>query len=144
MGRKLDLSGLSDHEAEHVLQVVQRDMKLRKKEEERLSELRQELDEEGSRCLLLSRQRCFNQRCCIRCCSPFTFLLNPKRQCRDCRYNVCKACRAYSKRERGWLCSACQKSRLLKTQSLEWFYNNVRKRFRRFGSAKVLKTLYRK
>lgn len=36
MGRKLDLSGLSDDEAEHVLQVVQRDMKLRKKEEERL------------------------------------------------------------------------------------------------------------
>lgn len=33
---------------------------------------------------------------------------------------------------------------MLKTQSLEWFYNNVRKRFRRFGSAKVLKTLYRK
>lgn len=36
MGRKLDLSGLSDNEAEHVLQVVQRDMKLRKKEEARL------------------------------------------------------------------------------------------------------------
>lgn len=36
MGRKLDLSGLTDSEAEHVLQVVQRDMKLRKKEEERL------------------------------------------------------------------------------------------------------------
>lgn len=36
MGRKLDLSGLSDSEAEHVLQVVQRDMKLRKKEEERI------------------------------------------------------------------------------------------------------------
>ncbi|KAM7369995.1 hypothetical protein PAMP_011282 [Pampus punctatissimus] len=37
MGRKLDLSGLTDDEAEHVLKVVQRDMKLRKKEEERLS-----------------------------------------------------------------------------------------------------------
>lgn len=36
MGRKLDLSGLSEREAEHVLQVVQRDMKLRQKEEERL------------------------------------------------------------------------------------------------------------
>lgn len=36
MGRKLDLSGLTDDEAEHVLKVVQRDMKLRKKEEERL------------------------------------------------------------------------------------------------------------
>lgn len=34
--------------------------------------------------------------------------------------------------------------RLLKTQSLEWFYNNVKSRFKRFGSAKVLKTLYRK
>ncbi|XP_068427433.1 rab effector MyRIP isoform X2 [Clinocottus analis] len=144
MGRKLDLSGLSDNEAEHVLQVVQRDMRLRKKEEQRLSELKQELDEEGSRCLLLSRQSCFNQRCCIRCCSPFTFLLNPKRQCHDCNYNVCKACRIYNKQDKAWLCSACQKSRLLKTQSLEWFYTDVKTRFKRFGSAKVLKTLYRK
>ncbi|CAK6957683.1 rab effector MyRIP [Scomber scombrus] len=144
MGRKLDLSGLSDREAEHVLQVVQRDMKLRKKEDERLSELKQELDEEGSRCLLLSRQSCFNRRCCIRCCAPFTFLLNPKRQCRDCLYNVCKACRVYNKQDKAWLCSVCQKSRLLKTQSLEWFYTNVKTRFKRFGSAKVLKTLYRK
>ncbi|XP_069366964.1 rab effector MyRIP isoform X1 [Paralichthys olivaceus] len=144
MGRKLDLSGLTDNEAEHVLQVVQRDMTLRKKEEKRLSELKQELDEEGSRCLLLSRQSCFNQRCCIRCCLPFTFLLNPKRQCHDCRYNICKACRVYMKQDKAWLCSACQKSRLLKTQSLEWFYTNVKRRFKRFGSAKVLKTLYRK
>ncbi|KAM7336818.1 hypothetical protein ACRRTK_002937 [Alexandromys fortis] len=37
MGRKLDLSGLTDDETEHVLQVVQRDFNLRKKEEERLS-----------------------------------------------------------------------------------------------------------
>ncbi|XP_038151922.1 rab effector MyRIP-like isoform X2 [Cyprinodon tularosa] len=144
MGRKLDLTSLNDDEAAHVLQVVQRDMRLRKKEDERLSELKQELDEEGNRCLLLSRQTCFNQRCCIRCCSPFTFLLNPKRQCKDCGYNVCKACRVYSKRSKAWLCCACQKSRLLKRQSLDWFYTNVKKRFKRFGSAKVLKTLYRK
>ncbi|XP_061879779.1 rab effector MyRIP isoform X2 [Entelurus aequoreus] len=144
MGRKLDLSGLSANEAEHVLQVVQRDMRLRKKEEERLSELKQALDEEGSRCLLLSRQRCFNQRCCIRCCAPFSFLLNPKRRCQDCLYSVCKACRLYDKRHKAWLCSACQKSRLLKKQSLEWFYAHVKVRFKRFGSAKVLKTIYRR
>ncbi|XP_033021131.1 rab effector MyRIP isoform X3 [Lacerta agilis] len=70
MGRKLDLSGLTDDEAEHVLQVVQRDFTLRKKEEDRL--------------------------------------------------------------------------RLLRAQSLEWYYNNVKSRFKRFGSAKVLKNLYRK
>ncbi|XP_062413556.1 rab effector MyRIP [Pungitius pungitius] len=144
MGKKLDLSGLTADEAEHVLQVVQRDMKLREKEEQRLSELKQELEEEGSRCLLLSRRSCFNRRCCIRCCSPFTFLLNPGRRCRDCGYNVCKACSVYHQRDKAWLCSACQKSRLLKTQSLEWFYTNVKTRFKRFGSAKVLKTLYRK
>ncbi|XP_017283930.1 rab effector MyRIP isoform X2 [Kryptolebias marmoratus] len=144
MGRKLDLSGLTDDEAEHVLKVVQRDMKLRKKEEERLSEMKQELAEEGSRCSILSKQHRFNEHCCIRCCAPFTFLLNPKRQCLDCRYNVCKSCCTYSKRDKAWLCSACQKGRVFRTQSLEWYYNNVKIRFKRFGSAKVLKTLYRK
>ncbi|XP_059182769.1 rab effector MyRIP [Centropristis striata] len=144
MGRKLDLSGLTDDEAEHVLKVVQRDMKLRKKEEERLSEMKQELAEEGSRCSILSKQHRFNEHCCIRCCAPFTFLLNPKRLCLDCQYNVCKTCCTYSKRDKAWLCSACQKGRVLRTQSLEWYYNNVKSRFKRFGSAKVLKTLYRK
>ncbi|XP_044033062.1 rab effector MyRIP isoform X1 [Siniperca chuatsi] len=144
MGRKLDLSGLTDDEAEHVLKVVKRDMKLRKKEEERLSELKQELAEEGSRCSILSKQHRFNEHCCIRCCAPFTFLLNPKRQCLDCQYNVCKTCCTYNKRDKAWLCSACQKGRILRTQSLEWYYNNVKSRFKRFGSAKVLKTLYRK
>uniref|UniRef100_A0A671KDA6 RabBD domain-containing protein n=1 Tax=Sinocyclocheilus anshuiensis TaxID=1608454 RepID=A0A671KDA6_9TELE len=144
MGRKLDLSGLSNDEAEHVLRVVQRDMHLRKKEEKRLSEMKQELEEEGSRCLLLSKQHKFNEHCCIRCCSPFTFLLNPKHPCLDCHYNVCKSCRTYSQSERGYICAACQKSRLLRTQSLEWYYNNVKSRFKRFGSAKVLKTLCRK
>ncbi|XP_040922282.1 rab effector MyRIP isoform X7 [Toxotes jaculatrix] len=144
MGRKLDLSGLTDDEAEHVLKVVQRDMKLRKKEEDRLSEMKQELAEEGSRCSILSKQHRFNEHCCIRCCAPFTFLLNPKRQCLDCQYNVCKTCCTYSKRDKAWLCSACQKGRILRTQSLEWYYNNVKSRFKRFGSAKVLKTLYRK
>ncbi|KAG7222623.1 hypothetical protein CRUP_021695, partial [Coryphaenoides rupestris] len=71
--------------------------------------MKQELAEEGSRCSLLSRQRRFNEHCCIRCCAPFTFLLNPRRRCPDCRYNVCKGCCVYSQRDAGWLCTACQK-----------------------------------
>ncbi|XP_034145313.1 rab effector MyRIP isoform X5 [Esox lucius] len=110
----------------------------------KLSEMKQELLEEGSRCSILSKQHRFNEHCCIRCCAPFTFLLNPKRPCLDCRYNVCKTCCTYSKKDKAWLCSACQKTRILRTQSLEWYYNNVKSRFKRFGSAKVLKTLYRK
>ncbi|XP_027024790.2 rab effector MyRIP isoform X4 [Tachysurus fulvidraco] len=144
MGRKLDMSNLTEEEVGHVLQVVQRDMQLRKTEEARLSELKQELDQEESRCVLLSRQCGFNERCCIRCCSSFTFFLKPRRRCLDCRYNVCKRCCSYSETDKSWLCFACEKSRLLKTQSLEWFYSNVRRRFKRFGSAKVLKMLYRR
>ncbi|CAM4515782.1 unnamed protein product [Lepidochelys olivacea] len=144
MGRKLDLSGLTDDEAEHVLQVVQRDFSLRKKEEERLSEMKQKLDEEGNKCSILSKQQKFTERCCIRCCSPFTFLINSKRQCQDCKYNICKDCSSYQKKDKAWLCNVCQQARLLRTQSLEWYYNNVKSRFKRFGSAKVLKNLYRK
>ncbi|XP_078233521.1 rab effector MyRIP isoform X4 [Pogona vitticeps] len=144
MGRKLDLSGLTDDEAEHVLQVVQRDFTLRKKEEDRLSEMKQKLDEEGDKCSILSKQHSFNERCCIRCCSPFTFLINTKRQCQDCKYNICKNCSSYQRKEKAWICNVCQQARLLRAQSLEWYYNNVKSRFKRFGSAKVLKNLYRK
>ncbi|XP_041263826.1 rab effector MyRIP isoform X2 [Onychostruthus taczanowskii] len=144
MGRKLDLSGLTDEEAEHVLQVVQRDFSLRKKEEERLSEMKQKLDEEGNKCSILSKQQKFNEHCCIRCCSPFTFLINSKRQCQDCKYNICKNCSTYQKKEKAWICSVCQQARLLRTQSLDWYYNNVKSRFKCFGSAKVLKNLYKK
>ncbi|XP_058870714.1 rab effector MyRIP-like isoform X1 [Acipenser ruthenus] len=144
MGRKLDLSSLTEDEADHVLQVVQRDMCLRKKEEERLNEMKQQLDEEGSKCTILARQNKFNDHCCMRCCSPFTFLINTKRQCLDCKFNVCKSCSSYIKKEKAWICAVCQKSRLLRTQSLEWYYNNIKSRFKRFGSSKVLKMLYRK
>ncbi|XP_041101141.1 rab effector MyRIP-like isoform X2 [Polyodon spathula] len=144
MGRKLDLSSLTEDEAGHVLQVVQRDMCLRKKEEERLNEMKQELDEEGSKCTILARQNKFNDHCCMRCCSPFAFLINTKRQCQDCKFNVCKSCSSYSKEDKAWICAVCQKSRLLRTQSLEWYYNNVKSRFKHFGSSKVLKMFYRK
>ncbi|KAK9396499.1 rab effector MyRIP [Crotalus adamanteus] len=144
MRRKLNLSDLTDNEAEHVLLVVQRDFILRKKEEDRLNEMKQKLDEEGNKCSILSKHQRFNERCCMRCCSPFTFLINTKRQCQDCKYNICKNCSSYQRKEKTWLCNMCQQARLLRAQSLEWYYNNVKSRFKRFGSAKVLKNLYRK
>ncbi|XP_067906016.1 rab effector MyRIP [Heterodontus francisci] len=144
MGKKLDLSGLTDDEAEHVLQVVQRDFDLRKKEQERLRELKQKLNEEGNKRTILSKQEKFNENCCIRCCSPFTFLINTKRPCVDCKFNICKNCGAYSKKEKAWICTVCHQARLLRTQSLEWYYNNVKGRFKHFGSAKVVHTLYKK
>eukprot|EP00062_Callorhinchus_milii_P011974 gi/632958504/ref/XP_007895074.1/ PREDICTED: rab effector MyRIP [Callorhinchus milii] len=144
MGKKLDLSGLTDDEAEHVLKVVQRDFDLRKKEQDRLSELKQKLSEEGNKRSILSKQEKFNETCCIRCCRPFTFLINTKRPCLDCKFNICKNCGTYSKKDKIWICTVCQQTRLLRTQSLEWYYNNVRGRFKHFGSAKVVQTLFKK
>uniref|UniRef100_A0A8B9GM01 Rab effector MyRIP n=1 Tax=Amazona collaria TaxID=241587 RepID=A0A8B9GM01_9PSIT len=106
--------------------------------------MKQKLDEEGNKCSILSKQQKFNEHCCIRCCAPFTFLINSKRQCQDCKYNICKSCSSYQKKEKAWICSVCQQARLLRTQSLDWYYNNVKSRFKCFGSAKVLKNLYKK
>ncbi|XP_032895913.1 rab effector MyRIP-like [Amblyraja radiata] len=144
MGKKLDLTALTEDEAEHVLQVVQRDFHLRKKEQERLSELKQKLNEEGNKRTILSKQQKFNENCCIRCCGVFTFLLNAKHPCSDCKFNVCRDCGTYSKKDKAWVCTVCHQTRLLRAQSLEWYYNNVKGRFKHFGSAKVVHTLYKR
>ncbi|TFK03164.1 protein FAM183A [Platysternon megacephalum] len=75
-------------------------------------EMKQKLDEEGNKCSILSKQQKFNEHCCIRCCSPFTFLINSKRQCQDCKYNICKNCSSYQKKDKAWLCNVCQQARI--------------------------------
>ncbi|KAL8173272.1 UNVERIFIED_CONTAM: hypothetical protein K2H54_043527 [Gekko kuhli] len=44
MGRKLDLSKLTDEEAKHVWEVIHRDFDLRKKEEERLEPVQGQME----------------------------------------------------------------------------------------------------
>ncbi|XP_042730863.1 melanophilin isoform X6 [Lagopus leucura] len=142
MGRKLDLSKLTDEEAKHVWEVVQRDFDLRKKEEERLEDLKCKIDQESSKREFLTHQSHLNETHCVHCLQPFKFLLNSKRQCLDCRFYTCKSCSRYNKREQGWVCDPCRLSRVVKIGSLEWYYEHVRSRFKRFGSAKVLQSLY--
>ncbi|XP_062498088.1 melanophilin isoform X2 [Pezoporus occidentalis] len=142
MGRKLDLSKLTDEEAKHVWEVVQRDFDLRKKEEERLEELKRKINQESSKREFLTNQSHLNETHCVHCLQPFKFLLNSKRQCQDCHFYTCKNCSRYNKKEQGWVCDPCRLSRIVKIGSLEWYYEHVRSRFKRFGSAKVLQSLY--
>ncbi|NXE98662.1 MELPH protein, partial [Menura novaehollandiae] len=142
MGRKLDLSKLTDEEAKHVWEVVQRDFDLRKKEEERLEELKCKIDQESSKREFLTNQSHLNETHCVHCLQPFKFLLNSKRQCLDCHFYTCRSCSRYNKKEQGWVCDPCRLSRIVKIGSLEWYYEHVRSRFKRFGSAKVLQSLY--
>ncbi|XP_071603169.1 melanophilin isoform X4 [Heliangelus exortis] len=141
MGRKLDLSKLTDEEAKHVWEVVQRDFDLRKKEEERLEELKCKINQESSKREFLTNQSHLNETHCVHCLQPFKFLLNSKRQCLDCSFYTCKNCSRYNKKEQGWVCDPCRLSRIMKIGSLEWYYEHVRSRFKRFGSAKVLQSL---
>ncbi|NWS56025.1 MELPH protein, partial [Chunga burmeisteri] len=142
MGRKLDLSKLTDEEAKHVWEVVQRDFDLRKKEEERLEELKCKIDQESNKREFLTNQSHLNETHCVHCLQPFKFLLKSKRQCLDCRFYTCKNCSRYNKKDQGWVCDPCRLSRIVKIGSLEWYYEHVRSRFKRFGSAKVLQSLY--
>ncbi|KAG8432575.1 hypothetical protein GDO86_017001 [Hymenochirus boettgeri] len=142
MGRKLDLSKLSEEEAKHVWDVVQRDIDLRKKEEERIEDLKEKVEKEKSKREILSSQSQLNDTHCMKCLQPFQFLINSKRQCKDCQFNVCKNCSRYNKKELGWVCETCIVKRRVKIGSLEWYYDHVRSRFKRFGSAKVMRSLY--
>ncbi|XP_075687296.1 melanophilin isoform X2 [Rhinoderma darwinii] len=142
MGKKLDLTKLSDDEAKHVWEVIERDMSLRKNEEQRLDDLKEKLEKESSKRELLCNQSRLNSSHCIHCLQPFQFLINSKRQCKDCQLYVCKNCSRYNKKEQDWVCDTCRASRTVKIGSHEWYYDHVRSRFKRFGSAKVMRSLY--
>ncbi|XP_020790124.1 melanophilin a [Boleophthalmus pectinirostris] len=144
MDRKLDLSRLTDEEAKHVWEVIQRDFTLRKKEEQRLGELKTRIEKEDSKRELLGAQTGLGDSMCICCLQPFKFLLNSKRQCLDCQLYTCKACSRYNKKEHGWVCDNCRMTRVLKMGTLGWYHDNVRNRFKRFGSAKVMRSLYKR
>ncbi|KAM9347469.1 melanophilin [Symphorus nematophorus] len=143
-GKKLDLSKLTDEEAKHVWAVVQRDFDLRKKEEDRLGELKTKIEKEDTKRELLGNQTSLTETHCIRCLQPFKFLVNSKRQCLDCQLYICKSCSRYNKKEQGWVCDPCRMARVLKIGTLEWYYENVRARFKRFGSAKVMRSLFKR
>ncbi|XP_068447022.1 melanophilin a [Clinocottus analis] len=144
MERKLDLSRLTDEEAKHVWDVIQRDFNLRKNEEERLGDLKTKIEKEDTKRELLGSQSQLSESHCIRCLQPFKFLVNSKRQCLDCHMFTCKSCSRYNKKEHGWVCDNCRMTRVLKIGTVGWYHDNVRNRFKRFGSAKVMRSLYKR
>ncbi|XP_075886955.1 melanophilin-like [Nelusetta ayraudi] len=144
VGKTLDLSKLTDDEAQHVWAVVQRDFDLRKKEEDRLGDLKNKIEREDTKRELLGSQTSLTESYCIRCLQPFKFLLNTRRQCLDCQLYICKSCSRYNNKEHGWVCDPCHMARVLKTGTLEWYHENVRTRFKRFGSAKVMRSLFKR
>ncbi|XP_045151845.1 melanophilin [Echinops telfairi] len=141
MGKKLDLSKLTDEEARHVWEVIQRDFDLRRKEEERLEGLKGQVRKENSKRELLSDSAHLNETHCAHCLQPYRLLGHSRRQCLDCSLSTCGGCGSAHPTGHGWLCDPCHRARVVKTSSLEWFYEHTRARFKRFGSAKVVRSL---
>ncbi|CAL8383672.1 unnamed protein product [Arctogadus glacialis] len=108
------------------------------------SDLKTKIEKEDSKIELLGKQSSLSESHCIRCLQPFKFLVNSKRQCLDCQLFTCKACSRYNKKELGWVCDPCRMARVLKIGTLEWYHGNVRARFKRFGSAKVMRSLFKR
>ncbi|KAL8173271.1 UNVERIFIED_CONTAM: hypothetical protein K2H54_043510 [Gekko kuhli] len=105
-------------------------------------ELKGKIEKESTKRELLSGQSHLNDTHCIHCLQPFRFLVNSKCRCLDCHLYTCKNCSLFKKQEQGWVCDPCRLSRIVKTGSLAWYYEHVRSRFKRFGSAKVMRSLY--
>ncbi|XP_069107714.1 LOW QUALITY PROTEIN: titin homolog [Argopecten irradians] len=143
IARKMNLEHLSATECEKILQVLQKDFELRQKEKSRLEKIEEDLKEEDTKIEVLAKKTKLNENVCIRCCQRFGLIFNRKQTCTQCHLNICKSCCSRDLEKGGFVCNVCVKEHELKLKSCDWFYNNVSRRFKRFGSAKVVRTLYK-
>ncbi|XP_076087561.1 uncharacterized protein LOC143057986 isoform X3 [Mytilus galloprovincialis] len=142
-GRQVNMGQMNEEEFEKILQVLQKDFELRQKEQDRLSKIQEDIEEENQKATVLSQKTKLNENVCIRCCRSFGIIFNRKQTCQVCKLYICKSCCLYDRENKGYICHTCAEARELKMKSCEWFYDNVSKKFKRFGSAKVVRTLYK-
>ncbi|XP_077584900.1 synaptotagmin-like protein 5 isoform X2 [Stigmatopora nigra] len=126
----LDLSFLVEHERDSILRVLQKDEKLRKREEKRIRKLKNELLEikRGSGSRAAAPPRDSPERRCGRCERTLGLILDRGRACRQCRMLVCAQCRAPNGAFQ-WRCNVCAKISELKVATGEWFLEERSKRF---------------
>ncbi|XP_070979682.1 synaptotagmin-like protein 5 [Oncorhynchus clarkii lewisi] len=124
---ELNLSFLQEHEREMILSVLQKDEKLRKREEKRIRKLKNELVEirrKGSRC-----PQEVGERQCARCLKGLGLIFDRGELCEECLQRVCSDCRVMPPKGKQWKCSICSKVSELKVVTGEWFLEERSKRF---------------
>ncbi|KAM7380409.1 hypothetical protein PAMP_003710 [Pampus punctatissimus] len=123
----LNLSFLLEHERDMILKVLQKDEKLRKREEKRIRKLKNELLEikrKGSR-----RPQESGERQCARCTKTLGLIFDRGELCEECQLRVCNDCRVTTPSRRQWKCNVCAKISELKVVTGEWFLEERSKRF---------------
>ncbi|KAG7331587.1 hypothetical protein KOW79_005556 [Hemibagrus wyckioides] len=123
----LNLSFLQEHERETILSVLQKDEKLRKREEKRIRKLKNELLELKRR----GRRGNPEQRECGVCLRALGLILQRGIVCYECHRRVCSYCTALSSNSSNTKCIVCAKSAELKVVTGEWFLEERAKRFER-------------
>ncbi|XP_028993209.1 synaptotagmin-like protein 5 isoform X2 [Betta splendens] len=123
----LNLSFLLDHERHTILRVLQKDEKLRKREERRIRKLKNELLEMTKKGARQSQER--GERRCGRCMKRFGLIFDRGDACDDCGLRVCNECRVAAPDGRHWKCKVCAKITELKVVTGEWFIEERSKRF---------------
>uniref|UniRef100_A0A8C7Q3T1 Synaptotagmin-like protein 5 n=1 Tax=Oncorhynchus mykiss TaxID=8022 RepID=A0A8C7Q3T1_ONCMY len=124
---ELNLSFLLEHEREMILSVLQKDEKLRKREEKRIRKLKNELVEirrKGSHC-----PQEVGERQCARCLKGLGLIFDRGELCEECLQRVCSDCRVMPPKGKQWKCSICSKVSELKVVTGEWFLEERSKRF---------------
>ncbi|TKS66983.1 Synaptotagmin-like protein 5 [Collichthys lucidus] len=127
VGEDLNLSYLLEHERDMILKVLQKDEKLRKREEKRIRKLKNELLEikrKGSR-----RSHESGERQCARCLKTLGLIFDRGDLCEECQLRVCNDCRVKTPNSRQWRCNVCAKILELKVVTGEWFLEERSKRF---------------
>lgn len=127
LGEELNLSFLLEHERDMILKVLQKDEKLRKREEKRIRKLKNELLEikrKGSR-----RPQDLGERQCARCLKALGLIFDRGDLCEECQLRVCNDCRIKPPNTRHWKCNVCAKISELKVVTGEWFLEERSKRF---------------
>ncbi|XP_075870651.1 synaptotagmin-like protein 5 isoform X1 [Nelusetta ayraudi] len=126
LGEDLNLSFLLEHERDTILRVLQKDEKLRKREEKRIRRLKNELLEikrKGSH-----RPQEVGERQCARCLKALGLIFDRGDLCKECQLRVCSECRVKPPNTQ-WRCSVCAKVSELKVVTGEWFLEERSKRF---------------
>nr|XP_046180936.1 synaptotagmin-like protein 4 isoform X1 [Oncorhynchus gorbuscha]XP_046180938.1 synaptotagmin-like protein 4 isoform X1 [Oncorhynchus gorbuscha]XP_046180939.1 synaptotagmin-like protein 4 isoform X1 [Oncorhynchus gorbuscha] len=123
----INMAFLTDSERELILEVLRRDEELRQAEEQRVRKLKTELLDIKRKGAKRSSGR-YSERSCGRCQEPLGRLSASSSQCRACKHQVCRNCRAV--RPNGsWVCSVCAKEADLKKCTGDWFYDQRVNRF---------------
>ncbi|XP_041694220.1 synaptotagmin-like protein 4 [Coregonus clupeaformis] len=138
----INMAFLTDSERELILEVLRRDEELRQAEEQRVRKLKTELLDIKRKGAKRSSGR-YSERSCGRCQEPLGRLSASSSQCRACKHQVCRNCRAV--RPNGsWVCSVCAKEADLKKYTGDWFYDQRVNRFSTTPGHDIVRTSLKK